>query len=76
MINEEFLEQDEIQTRIFGRPYSRGTPQEREEMERLGGHKDKCPAVVGKATRWAAELILAEMDRDGRFVKMGHLRMG
>lgn len=32
---------DEIQTKIFGKPYSSGTPEEREEMERLGGHKDK-----------------------------------
>ena len=30
-----------IQTKIFGKPYSSGTPEEREEMERLGGHKDK-----------------------------------
>jgi len=49
---------DEIQTKIFGKPYSRGTPEEREEMERLGGHVDKCPSVVGKAARWAAELII------------------
>ncbi len=52
---------DEIQTKIFGKPYSRGTLEEREEMECLGGHKDKCPTVVGKAARWTADLILKEM---------------
>ena len=56
---------DEIQTKIFGKPYSRGTPKEREQMEHLGGHKDKCPTVVGKAARWAAELILEEKEKDG-----------
>lgn len=56
---------DEVQTKIFGKPYSKGTPEEREEMERLGGHKDKCPSVAGKAARWAAELILEEMEKDG-----------
>ena len=56
---------DEIQTKIFGKPYSRGTPDERAEMERLGGHKDKCPTVVGKAAQWAAEIILEEKEKDG-----------
>jgi C_GCAxxG_C_C family probable redox protein len=51
---------NDIQTKLFGKPYSTGTPEEREEMERLGGHVDKCPGVVGKAARWAAELILEE----------------
>ena len=32
---------DQIQTKIFGKPYSSGSPEEREEMERLGGHRDK-----------------------------------
>jgi len=54
---------NDIQTKLFGKPYSTGTPEEREEMERLGGHVDKCPGVVGKAARWAAELILEEQGR-------------
>lgn len=54
---------DEIQTRIFGRPYASGTPEDREEMDRLGGHSEKCPDVAGKAARWAAELILEELGK-------------
>jgi len=54
---------DEIQTKIFGRPFSSGPPEDREEMERLGGHSEKCPDVAGKAAQWAAELILDEMEK-------------
>jgi C_GCAxxG_C_C family probable redox protein len=53
---------DEIQTKLYGRPYASGSHEDREEMDRLGGHTKIAPDVVGKAAQWAAELILDEMD--------------
>ena len=55
---------DEIQTKLFGKPYASGTPEDREEMDRLGGHSEVCPKVVGKAAQWAAEIILDENERE------------
>ncbi len=51
----------DIQTKTLGRPYYIVDPDEMAKFEAAGGHDDKgCPEVVGKAARWAAELILAE----------------
>jgi C_GCAxxG_C_C family probable redox protein len=50
-----------IQTKVLGRPYYIIDPDEFEKFEAAGGHSDNgCPAVVGKAARWMAELILEE----------------
>jgi C_GCAxxG_C_C family probable redox protein len=51
---------NEIETRIFGRSFDKWNAEDRKEKERMGGHEDKCPRVVGKATRWVAQLILEE----------------
>ena len=51
---------NDIETRLFGRSFDKWNPEDRKEKERLGGHDDKCPKVVGKATRWVAQLILEE----------------
>ncbi len=51
---------NDIETKLFGRPFDKWNPADREEKERLGGHKDKCPMVVGKAARWVLELIIEE----------------
>lgn len=48
-----------IQTKLFGRPYYLGDPDEFEKFERDGAHKTHCPEVVGKAARWTADLIIA-----------------
>jgi len=53
----------EIENKIFGRYFNLKSQKDREEKNRLGGHFDKCPSVVGKAARWATELILAEQGR-------------
>ncbi len=55
---------NDIETRIFGRSFDKWNPEDRKEKERLGGHDDKCPKVVGKATRWVAQLILEEQAKN------------
>jgi C_GCAxxG_C_C family probable redox protein len=54
---------DDIEKKVFGRSFDKWNPADREKKEEMGGHKDKCPSVVGKASRWAAELILDEQGR-------------
>lgn len=54
---------NDIEKKIFGRSFDKWNPAEREKKEEMGGHKDKCPSVVGKAARWVAELILDEQGR-------------
>jgi C_GCAxxG_C_C family probable redox protein len=50
----------DIQTKIFGRPYYLADPEEFQKFEKAGAHQDHCPGVVGRAARWAAELIIEE----------------
>jgi len=47
----------DIQNKIFGRPYYLPDMDDMKKFEKAGGHSDKCPEVVGKAARWAAEII-------------------
>jgi C_GCAxxG_C_C family probable redox protein len=54
---------DDIEVKLFGRSFDKWNPEERKEKARLGGYEGKCPTVVGKATRWAAELILEEQEK-------------
>lgn len=51
----------DIQTKIMGRSYNFWDPKEREEFNEAGGHTDKCPDVVGKAAKWAVEILLNEV---------------
>lgn len=51
---------NDIEMKIFGRSFESMNKEERDEKDRLGGHEDKCPIVLGKAARWAAELIMEE----------------
>ena len=53
----------EIEKKVFGRYFNLKNPEDRKEKNRLGGHVDKCPMVVGKAARWATELILEEQGK-------------
>lgn len=53
----------EIENKVFGRYFNKKNPEDRKEKNRLGGHVDKCPTVVGKAARWATELILEEQGK-------------
>lgn len=47
-----------IQSEIMGRSFDLHKTDEKEEFEKMGGHKDKCTYVVGKAAAWTAEIIL------------------
>ena len=47
-----------IQNEIFGRSFNLHNRDEKEMFEKMGGHKDKCPYVVGKAAAWTVEIIL------------------
>jgi C_GCAxxG_C_C family probable redox protein len=53
----------EIEFKIFGRYFDKKKPEDRKEKNRMGGHVDKCPMVVGKAARWVTELILEEQGK-------------
>ncbi len=55
---------DQIEAKLFGRSFDKWNPEDRKEKDRLGGHQDKCPSVVGNATRWVAEIILAEREKE------------
>src|SRR4030042_2132950 len=49
-----------IQTKIFGRPYYLLDPDEFEKFEKAGAHDVHCLEVVGKAAKWTADLIITE----------------
>ena len=49
-----------IQTKIFGRPYNLLDPDEFIKFEKAGAHEVHCLEVVGKAARWTADLIISE----------------
>ncbi|MBA7689440.1 hypothetical protein ES703_97947 [subsurface metagenome] len=48
----------DIQTKVMGRPYYLLDPEEYEKFHNAGAHDIYCPEVVGKASRWMAEIIL------------------
>lgn len=56
----------DIHTKIFGRPYYIADPDEMAKFDAAGGHESKCPEVVGKAARWAAQIIVEEGLLEGR----------
>jgi C_GCAxxG_C_C family probable redox protein len=50
----------DIQNKVFGRSYYLPDKDEEKKFDMAGGHTDKCPEVVGKAARWAAEIIIED----------------
>jgi hypothetical protein len=50
----------EIHKKVLGKVYHLNDAQEWDAFLAAGGHADKCPGVVAKAARWAAEIILEE----------------
>ena len=54
---------NDIEAKLFGRSFDKWNPEDRKEKDRLGGHKDKCPSVVGNAARWVSEIILEEQGK-------------
>jgi C_GCAxxG_C_C family probable redox protein len=49
-----------IQTKLLGRTFYFPDPNDFEAFDKIGGHydEDKCPGVVGKASRWVMEILL------------------
>jgi C_GCAxxG_C_C family probable redox protein len=56
----------DIQQKILGRGYYLRDAEEFEKFEKAGAHADKCPAVVGNAAAWVAEILWSEGDRPKR----------
>lgn len=52
----------EVHQKIFGRSFDQWDHAEFKEFLDMGGHVDKCTAVVGNVARWTVEL-LQEADR-------------
>ncbi len=71
-LHERFVEEygtsicGEVHKQVMGRTYQLNDPTDWDAFILAGGHTDKCPAVVGKAARWTAEIILAEETAQGR----------
>jgi C_GCAxxG_C_C family probable redox protein len=49
-----------VHKKIFGRTFDQWDKNEFQEFLRLGGHIDKCTAVVGNVAQWTVEIILRE----------------
>jgi C_GCAxxG_C_C family probable redox protein len=47
----------DVHQKIFGRTFDQWDSQEFAEFLRLGGHVDKCTAVVGNVARWTLEIL-------------------
>lgn len=47
----------DVHRRIFGRTFDQWDETEFAEFLRLGGHEDKCTAVVGNVARWTVEIL-------------------
>lgn len=71
-LHERFVEEygtsicGKIHQQVMGQTYRLNKPDEWDRFIEAGGHSEKCPKVVGKAARWAAEIILAEEAEQGR----------
>ena len=50
----------DIQMKLFGRPYYLLDNDDYVKFEQAGGHRDKCPNVVGDAAGWLIELMAKE----------------
>ena len=50
----------DIQAKVMGRPYYLVDPEEFKKFHDAGAHDIYCPEVVGKASRWMAEIILEQ----------------
>jgi len=51
------IECAQVHQRIFGRSFDQWDAAEFQEFLRLGGHVDKCTAVVGNVAHWTVELL-------------------
>lgn len=49
----------DIQTGVIGRRYDLNDPDDLERFKAAGAHEIHCPQVVGRAARWAAQIVVA-----------------
>lgn len=49
----------DVQTRVMGRPYFLADAEDFRRFHDAGAHDVHCPGVVGRAARWAAEIVAA-----------------
>jgi len=49
-----------LQVQLFGRHYYPVDPDDLVKFEKAGGHEDKCPSIVGSASRWVMEILLGK----------------
>jgi len=54
----------DIQNKLIGFKADFWTEEGVRAFDEAGGHKDKCPVVVGKTACWVAEMILRERSSD------------
>ncbi|MCF8024451.1 MAG: C-GCAxxG-C-C family protein [Desulfobacteraceae bacterium] len=54
-----------IQQQVMGRSYPLYDPEAFKIFVQDGGHSHKCPQVVGRGARWAAEILLEELEAAG-----------
>jgi len=54
----------DVHKKIFGRSFDFWVEEDKKIFEKLGGHVDKCPDVVGHAAQWAYEIIQQEINKD------------
>ncbi len=54
----------DVHKKIFGRSFDFWVEEDKKIFEKLGGHVDKCPDVVGKTAQWAFEIIQEEINKD------------
>ncbi|MHB1130904.1 MAG: C-GCAxxG-C-C family (seleno)protein [Chloroflexota bacterium] len=52
-----------VQTSVFGRDYDMWDREQFQAFQEAGGHGDKCPNVASKVTQWAAEMLLADIEK-------------
>jgi len=54
----------DIQMKLFGCSFDLWNKKDKKAFEKAGGHRDKCPTVVGKACAWTVEIILNEINHN------------
>ena len=47
-----------VQTKLLGRPFNMWDAKDFKAFEEAGGHRDKCPKVVGTVAGWTAEMLI------------------
>ena len=57
------VECSDVHLKLFGRTFDQWDEEDFQEFLRLGGHVDKCTAVVGNVARWTVEILSREKHR-------------